>query len=78
MFDWRKYQAEEFPEGPDELGKRLSLKAAERKNMKAAGTLSGAAMSTDGLSGAVLSDEAVSGDDLNRDDLSGAAAAENT
>ena len=77
VFDWRKYQAEEFPEGPDELGKRLSLKAAERKNMKAAGTLSGAAMSTDGLSGAVLSDEAVSGDDLNRDDLSGSAAAEN-
>lgn len=33
VFDWKKYQAEEFPDGPDELGRELLKKAANRKNV---------------------------------------------
>ena len=31
VFDWKKYQAEEFPDGPDALGKELLIKANNRK-----------------------------------------------
>ncbi len=31
VFDWKKYQAEEFPDGPDALGKELLIKANSRK-----------------------------------------------
>ena len=30
VFDWKQYQAEEFPGGPDALGRELSAKAAAR------------------------------------------------
>ena len=33
VFDWKKYQTEEFPDGPDELGRELLKKAANRKNV---------------------------------------------
>ena len=32
VFDWRAYQAEEFPDGPDALGKELLSKAARRRS----------------------------------------------
>ena len=30
VFDWKKYQSEEFPDGPDELGQELIIKASNR------------------------------------------------
>ncbi len=32
VFDWKEYQREEFPDGPDELGERLAYAAAERRS----------------------------------------------
>ena len=30
VFDWKAYETENFPEGPDELGRQLVRKAAEK------------------------------------------------
>ena len=35
IFDWRAYQKEEFPDGPDALGKELLIKAGARHKDKA-------------------------------------------
>ncbi|MDD5833218.1 MAG: DUF1385 domain-containing protein [Clostridiales bacterium] len=34
VFDWKEYQSENFPEGPDETGKRLLREAGERRGRK--------------------------------------------
>ena len=34
VFDWKEYQLENFPEGPDETGKRLLREAGERRGRK--------------------------------------------
>lgn len=34
VFDWRSYEAENFPEGPDELGTKLLERAESRRRDK--------------------------------------------